>query len=61
MIVSDGDFVSSVSFLLTADPVNDAPFISQGSDISFPEDSSFSSIFQYADIDTGEVLVFRLL
>ena len=58
VIVSDGELVSSVSFLLTVDPVNDAPFISQGSDISFPEDSSFSSIFHYADIDTGEVLVF---
>ena len=58
VIVSDGELASSVSFVLTVDPVNDAPFISQASDISFPEDSSFSSIFQYADIDTGEVLVF---
>ena len=58
VIVSDGELASSVSFLLTVDPVNDAPLISQASDISFPEDSSFSSIFQYADIDTGEVLVF---
>ena len=58
VIVSDGELASSVSFVLTVDPVNDAPFIFQASDISFPEDSSFSSIFQYADIDTGEVLVF---
>ena len=58
VIVSDGELASSVSFVLTVDPVNDAPFIAQASDISFPEDSSFSSIFQYADIDTGEVLVF---
>ena len=53
VIVSDGELVSSVSFLLTVDPVNDAPFISQGSNF-LPEDSSFSSIFQYADIDTGK-------
>ena len=58
VIVSDGELASSVSFVLTVDPVNDAPSISQASDISFPEDSSFSSIFHYADIDTGEVLVF---
>ena len=58
VIVSDGELASSVSFVLTVDPVYDAPVISQASDISFPEDSSFSSIFQYADIDTGEVLVF---
>ena len=58
VIVSDGELASSVSFVLTVDPVNDAPSISQASDISFPEDSSFNLIFQYADIDTGEVLVF---
>ena len=57
VIVSDGELASSVSFLLTVDPVNDAPVISQASDISFPEDSSFIAAFHYADIDTGEVLV----
>ena len=57
VIVSDGELASSVSFVLTVDPVNDAPVISQASDISFPEDSSFIAAFQYTDIDTGEVLV----
>ena len=58
VVVSDAQLTDTSSFMLTVLPINDAPVISQASDIFFPEDSSFSSIFQYADVDTGEVLVF---
>ena len=58
VVVSDAQLTDTSSFMLTVLPINDAPVISQAFDIFFPEDSSFSSIFQYADVDTGEVLVF---
>ena len=58
VVVSDAQLTDTSSFMLTVLPINDAPVISQASDIFFPEDSLFSSIFQYADVDTGEVLVF---
>ena len=45
-----------MSFLLTVDPVNDAPTISSKEDQTILEDQSGTYLFQVADIDTGEVL-----
>ena len=58
VIVSDAQLTDTSSFILTVLPINDAPIISDISDVIFPEDSSYSLTFQLTDIDTGEVLIF---
>ena len=58
VIVSDAQLTDTSSFILTVLPINDAPIISDISDVIFPEDSSYSVTFQLTDIDTGEVLIF---
>tara|TARA_B110000008_G_scaffold142612_2_gene144267 strand:- start:1226 stop:10687 length:9462 start_codon:yes stop_codon:yes gene_type:complete len=56
VIVTDDELVFAMSFLLTVDPVNDAPTISSKEDQTILEDQSGTYLFQVADIDTGEVL-----
>ena len=58
VIISDQQLTESTSFTLTVMPGNDAPIISEISDVIFPEDSSYNVTFQLSDIDTGEVLIF---
>ena len=56
VIVTDDELVFAMSFMLTVDPVNDAPTISSKEDQTILEDQSGTYLFQVADIDTGEVL-----
>ena len=57
--VSDGQLTDSGSFILTVNPINDAPVLDTISDVDFDEDTSTSISVSGSDID-GDVLTFSI-
>ena len=55
MFVSDGELSDTTSFLLTVDPINDSPIISDISDTTISENTSLHLDLVLTDVDTGEV------
>ncbi len=55
-VVSDGEFSDSTTFILTINPVNDAPLITLISNVEFLEDDNLSFVLTSNDIDSEDLV-----